>query len=155
MKKRSIPAVILLSLITIGIYSLYWLIATRRELITRGGKIPSIYLLFSPFILLLGVAILQLIALLVLSTHMSADTISTPTGSGLFEALTIGLGVLIAITAIPITIYWIYRYCQAAEAVTKGRVSAGLSFTICIILNMAGLGFVWQAVLQDSYNKTA
>jgi hypothetical protein len=45
MKKRSIPAVVLLSLLTCGIYSIYWLIATTNEIeseiYTKGESCKS------------------------------------------------------------------------------------------------------------------
>ncbi len=49
MKQRSIPKMFLLEIVTLGIYRLYWLIRTRRELMEKTNiKIPSPLFLFLP-----------------------------------------------------------------------------------------------------------
>ncbi len=46
--KRSLAKVILLTLITFGIYGIYWFYKTKEEINSLGAKIPSFVLYFIP-----------------------------------------------------------------------------------------------------------
>lgn len=48
MTKRSVAAVIILSLFTCGIYLLIWLVMTKREMVRAGADIPTTWLLLVP-----------------------------------------------------------------------------------------------------------
>lgn len=48
MKKRSVGGVILLSIVTFGIYALYWHVATKSEMNDCGAEIPTAWLLLVP-----------------------------------------------------------------------------------------------------------
>src|ERR1041385_7505631 len=48
MTKRSIVAVVVLSLITFGIYNLYWQVKTKIEMTERGADIPTAWLIIIP-----------------------------------------------------------------------------------------------------------
>ncbi len=50
MRNRSVVAVVLLSLVTFGLYDLYWFVSTKRELNERGAEIPTSWLLIVPFV---------------------------------------------------------------------------------------------------------
>ena len=50
MKHRSPVAVLLLPFITLGIYSIYWQVATKIEMNEQGAKIPTAWLLIIPFV---------------------------------------------------------------------------------------------------------
>jgi hypothetical protein len=50
MTKRSPIQVFLFGIITIGIYSWYWLIKTKTELNQRGGQIPTAWIWLIPFV---------------------------------------------------------------------------------------------------------
>ena len=50
MKQRSPLAVFLLSIITFGIYSIYWLVQTKKEMNERGASIPTAWLIIVPFV---------------------------------------------------------------------------------------------------------
>ncbi len=50
MKNRSVVAVIILSLVTLGIYTLYWLVVTKRELNAKGANIPTSWLIIIPLV---------------------------------------------------------------------------------------------------------
>ena len=47
-KKRNIVLIYFLSFITFGIYSIYWLVKTKKELNSLGGKIPTAWLIIIP-----------------------------------------------------------------------------------------------------------
>jgi len=48
MNKRSVVAVILLSIITFGIYALVWFVKTKGEMVKTGADIPTAWLLIVP-----------------------------------------------------------------------------------------------------------
>jgi len=54
MKKRSPFLVFLFPFITLGIYSLYWLVVTKGEMNAKGEKIPTAWLLLASIIPVLG-----------------------------------------------------------------------------------------------------
>jgi len=48
MTKRSPAAVFVLSIITLGIYALYWLVRTKTEMNSNGASIPTAWYLIIP-----------------------------------------------------------------------------------------------------------
>jgi len=48
MKKRSVVAVLLLTLCTFGIYALIWHVKTKNEMVQHGADIPTAWLLIIP-----------------------------------------------------------------------------------------------------------
>jgi hypothetical protein len=48
MTQRSPLSVFVLSIVTLGIYSIYWFVKTRREMVARGAEIPTSWLLIVP-----------------------------------------------------------------------------------------------------------
>lgn len=48
MNKRSVAAVIVLTLVTFGIYSLIWFVKTKGEMVRSGADIPTSWLLIVP-----------------------------------------------------------------------------------------------------------
>jgi heme/copper-type cytochrome/quinol oxidase subunit 4 len=47
-KKRNILAVYLFAIITLGIYLIYWLVQTKKEMNSLGASIPTAWLLIIP-----------------------------------------------------------------------------------------------------------
>jgi hypothetical protein len=50
MQKRSVAAVIILTIITFGIYALVWLVKTKGEMVRQGADIPTAWLLIVPIV---------------------------------------------------------------------------------------------------------
>ncbi len=50
MKQRNPIAVVLLSFITLGIYSIYWYVVTKGEMNQKGATIPTAWLIIIPFV---------------------------------------------------------------------------------------------------------
>ncbi len=50
MKHRSVPGVLFLSIITLGIYSIIWNVKTEQELNKNGGEVPTAWLMIIPLI---------------------------------------------------------------------------------------------------------
>jgi hypothetical protein len=46
--KRSVVSVIVLSIITFGIYMLVWMVKTKNEMVRQGADIPTAWLLIVP-----------------------------------------------------------------------------------------------------------
>jgi hypothetical protein len=47
-KHRNPVAVVILSLITLGIYGVYWVVKTKQEINSMGGNIPTAWLIIVP-----------------------------------------------------------------------------------------------------------
>lgn len=97
MTKRSVVAVILLNLITCGIYNLYWYVKTKDEMVMQGATIPTGWLLIIPVV----------------------------------------------------NIYWMWKWSEGVEYVTRGKTSAAVSFILMFLLGMIGM-----AILQSIFNNT-
>ena len=48
MIKRSVAAVIILSIVTFGIYAIVWFVKTKDEMVKQGAEIPTAWLLIVP-----------------------------------------------------------------------------------------------------------
>jgi hypothetical protein len=48
MQERSVAGVVILSIVTCGIYALYWHVATKSEMVEAGADIPTAWLLIVP-----------------------------------------------------------------------------------------------------------
>lgn len=49
-KHRNLVFVAIMSLITFGIYFIYWVYSTKEEMNSLGGRIPSLILFFIPLV---------------------------------------------------------------------------------------------------------
>jgi len=47
-KKRNPALVVIFSIITLGIYLIYWIVKTKEEIKSLGAKIPSAWLIIVP-----------------------------------------------------------------------------------------------------------
>lgn len=149
MKNRSVAKVILLSLITLGIYTLFWLNATRKELIEHGQKVPPLKILLAPFIVLIGVPILQIIVHFSITDNGSGS----PDLASSLNILSLAIGGGVMLVFVPVAVWWFYKYCSAVEVITDGQTS--LSFSLCLIIGLTffGLSFVWPGIIQDGLNR--
>jgi uncharacterized membrane protein len=82
MQKRNILLMILLTIITLGIYVIFWQYFTTKELRQKGGNIPIFILYFIPLV----------------------------------------------------NLYWYWKYCEAADQVTVGKVPTILGFILFVLL---------------------
>jgi hypothetical protein len=48
MTRRSVLSVLILSVVTFGIYGLFWMVATKEEMNAEGANIPTAWLLIIP-----------------------------------------------------------------------------------------------------------
>ncbi len=49
-KNRNPILVVVLSIITIGIYGIYWLYSTKKEMVELGASIPTFWLIIIPIV---------------------------------------------------------------------------------------------------------
>ena len=50
MRNRSVAGVLILSIITFGIYALVWAVKTKTEMNALGAQIPTAWLIIIPFV---------------------------------------------------------------------------------------------------------
>ena len=50
MIKRSIPGMIVLTIITFGLYHIYWMVATKEDMLREGADIPTAWLIIIPIV---------------------------------------------------------------------------------------------------------
>jgi hypothetical protein len=146
MKQRSIIKVCLLEVITLGIYRLYYLIKTRREMMAfkPGIKILTPWFLLAP--ILVGVA--AFIPFIIAVALSPSTTASSDSGSavGLLAILTFYFGLFISAV---LFIAWEWSYSQAVDKVTDSKLSFALSLLI-LILVPDGVDIL---IIQDYFNN--
>ncbi len=49
LEEREVVLSIVLALVTMGIYAVYWVVASKRDIKSRGGDIPTCWLIIIPF----------------------------------------------------------------------------------------------------------
>lgn len=156
MKNRSVLIVILFSFLTLGIYTLFWLRDTRKELLSTGVKILPVKVLLLPVVTLIIAPLLQFVVRYATTMSNVGDgnlAGGTNTAGNIVNLLTVIVGILVILVAIPLTIFWFYRYCQAVEIITNKQTSLGISFGLFLLLSFFGFSFVWPGIIQDAFNK--
>jgi hypothetical protein len=141
MKNRNVIAVVCFSIITLGIYDLFWLVSTKKELNARTKQhIPSIWLLFIP--------VLALIILIGIDAAVAVAQSNSGSGS---SAASIIVGILVGLVsifaAVVIPVYWFLKYSKAVHEYTNGELSTAVSFLLLWVLRFVGI-----AVIQDKFN---
>lgn len=125
MKKIRIWKIIVLSIITLGIYDIVWYIKRQEEMQnTYGLTMPHWLWMLLPS-LVLGPVIVPIVFLVLFSGF-------TP----LVLALVI-FAVLLVIAVIAITIWWFLGFSRAAAKVTAERVPVGWAFALTILASPA------------------
>jgi len=169
----------LLEIVTLGIYRLYFLIKTRREMMNLNPhiKIKSPALLFAPFILIF-VAVIVLIATVFVSTKNQAHCLSTTTtnSSASFDSQSFALdntgdnavavptcttkaspgsviGLLLfyplVLVGVVLFVIWEWSYAHGVEIITNNRLGFALSLIILIVVP-DGIDIL---IIQDYFNK--
>jgi hypothetical protein len=144
MKKRNPFVVLLLSVVTFGIYGIYWLYATRKELLPRlqdQKAIWPVWYLFAPFLLLIvGLVIM-------FAVNGMGDTAKSSANVAFFL-----LGTVAIISLIVIPIMWMYKFSFAVASVAKGMEGMTL-FLLGLLFSFLGVGIVWPILVQIDLNK--
>lgn len=147
MKRRHVLAVLGLSFVTLGIYVIYWLYKTRKELLAyhpNKNAVPRVLILFVPVFAILGIAIVGGI--------IGAAFPYGSAGENTMSVLTVILIMLAMLGGLVVSFWWFYQYFKAVEAVTHGE-DAMLLYTLWIILTLIGFGPIWVLIVQNDFNK--
>ena len=146
MTYRNPVKVILLSVFTLGLYILYWLFVTGKEMKQKGINLPSIWVFALPF----GASISLLFFVSVISLFLDSNSGTYNfVNLILFPILTMVLITLV----IPLMIWWFWKYCGGIQIVTNGRLSQGTAFLIWLLLSLFGGAVVWPMIVQNYYNS--
>jgi hypothetical protein len=150
MKYRGLWKVIIFPVITFGIYEIYWLYATRKELVALGQRVPRVIILFIPFIVLLFSGFL-------VSTINGDLTGASASGSAhsLANILAFVLFIPALIACFVVPLVWYFYYSRAASAVANNNPSIGTMYALWLVLTFVGFGIIWPAIVQDGFNKVA
>ncbi len=152
MKYRNPLTVLVLSIVTLGIYDLYWLVKTKTVLNnTTRIHTPTIWLLFSPIgLLVIIVALYVFSAPQPLVTHTTTTygnmVTSSSTNSG-FPLFLLFLEFLAIVIIIPVTFYWFFQFSKAINEFTNGELNTGVSFLLLWLLHFIGV-----IIVQDKFN---
>jgi uncharacterized membrane protein len=149
MRYRNIVFVIVMSIVTFGIYDIYWVFSTRNELVKKHCNVPSPWLIFAPILGLIGVAFLQI------AVHLLA--VDNPDASirVIANVISVFVGIVSVIGIIPLAIYWTWKYSQAVEKVTNKGLTAGFTFAMAMLLTVLGAGVLWPPIVQYQFNKVS
>ncbi len=145
MKKRNPFAVFVLSIITLGIYDIYWLVVTKKELNQKTRvKTPTIWLLFSPFMLLLICSII--VAIIALKSKAAGGSSGSSAGMGA-SAFVVLIYVFSFLVILPVSFYWFWKFSKAVNEYTGGKSSTGVNFLLLWLVHLIGV-----AIIQDTFN---
>ncbi len=163
MKKRVIWKMFALTIITLGIYRLYWFIKTRKELMKLNPKIKSM----SPmFIVIPVLLIVAAFGFFIFSAIQSTSSIPNycnnfSSSSQQFTQSTAAecqtdvsiLPILLFYLAIflifPMVVIWLWSYSKGVEKATKEKTSFALAM-IVLLLVPDGIDIL---IIQDAFNK--
>ena len=149
MKRRHVLAVLGLSFLTLGIYTIYWLYKTRLELLPYledKKYIPRVIVMFVPVFVTIGL----LIPAVIFMADSRSPYTEESSAAGMAVFMTVLFGGLIVIMVI--AFWWFYRYFRAVEAVTGGN-NAMLMYGLWVVLTIINVGPVWALIIQDDLNK--
>jgi hypothetical protein len=178
MKKRIIWKMFVLEIVTLGIYRLYWLIKTRKEMMVTNPsvKIKSPWFLMLPIILIVGALILFITSAVMQGSRNSncpipatspsiynsqtnnscqnsgsSNDVNFPHSAGVnvFSLISIILLYLAFPLALVFYVIWLWGYCHGVEIVTKEKISFAIALVI-LILVPDGIDIL---IIQDSFNK--
>jgi amino acid permease len=139
MKKRNLLSICVWAVLTFGIYMLVWLSDTRKgiiKILNDPKAIPSLWLLFSPLVVLFAALGLVLLA----GDNAGARIVSILLGTLAVPALLIG------------PCWFIYKYSKALHRITQDTDPVML-LVFYILLTSTGLGFIWMVLIQSDINK--
>jgi hypothetical protein len=141
MKQRHVIAVIIFSIITFGIYDLFWLASTKKVLNERTRvHVPSLWLLFSSLLIFIAAFVIEIIGQVTSQGQASA-------GVNIVVILASIIGFL-ALVIVPV--WWFLKYSKAIGEYTNGEISTAVSFLLLWLLR-----FIGMAVIQDKFNDMA
>lgn len=120
LKERSVVEVVILSLVTLGIYQLYWMYETNNELRESKRDVAPIKWFLIPIAVLIGLVIMAAISLLI------GGIIGESTVGQIFIGFGAVLFFLMYVLFLPAYfamygywVYWLYKFSKALEVESK------------------------------------
>ncbi len=143
MKKIRVWIVLLLNIVTLGVYGIFWLINRRSEMVKNYKQdIPHWAWLLAPS--MIAVALVVLSIFLLFFGNRTGDN----TTSMMLSVLGLGLVAILAI--IGITIWWMVKFARAAAYVVNGRMT-----TAWVVVLYIFTGTLVGLFLQYYFNRAA
>lgn len=139
MKKIRVWKVVVLSLITLGVYSAVWY-ALRRDEMVRNYKVAIPHWRWP--VASLVASLVAFIAFIMFSLQ------GYDAASPLFVLTTVLLAVILT-TSSAVYIWWLWSFCKAAEKITQGRITLGWLVVYFLLLGASAA----QYVLQYYFNR--
>lgn len=169
MKKRVIWKMFALTLLTLGIYRLYWFVKTRKEMMSLNPavKIMSPWFLLIPVVLVIAATGFFIASMVkaensvpsyCASTYSPAERSSDQASQIIpkecqvtpnFLPMIVFYAVILAIG--PLVVVWLWGYAKGVETVTHEKTSFAMSL-IVLLLVPDGIDIL---IIQDSFNKIA
>ena len=163
MKHRTIWKMFALTILTIGIYRLYWFVKTRKEMMKLNPKVKimSPVYFFAPLL----IVITSFVAFIIsdFSTPEKPAYCSTyvETANGyrgfpktkecsLDSSFWPGIIFFLSFVFIwPLIFIWLWSYAKAVELITKGKTSFAMSLLVLLAVP-DGIDIL---IIQDGFNK--
>lgn len=145
MNKRSPLMVLVLTVVTLGLYELYWLYITRKELSAKlQGQVKSwpVSILFAP----IAIIVLMTVGYVIMSQAGAQD-------SSISNSLYFLVGALAVIALIVIPFVWFYKFTKLVSATTP-QASNSL-YLIWLLLTIFGVGLIWPMIVQAHLNSAS
>jgi hypothetical protein len=140
MQKRNPWIILLLSIVTLGIYTIYWLYVTRKEMVAVLNDKKAIWpvsVLAAPLAVILALIVLQLV-------------INGAEGAVVASFFLVSAIAMLALLVLPFI--WFYKYSNAIAKVSHHTDHVTL-YVLWIVLNFVGVGFIWLVLAQNEMNK--
>ena len=158
MKKRIIWKMFALEIVTLGIYRLYWLIKTRREMMDSDPEIKIMHplILVSPIFLVIAAVVPFVISMVssaseipkYCSAYSSSSTVPTEcqVSPEIWTIVLLYAGIFLIL---PIILVWLWGYAKGVEKITKEK----MSFPLALLILYAVPDGIDILLVQDAFNK--
>ena len=137
----------LLTIVTLGIYRLYWFVKTRSEMmqLNKDIKIPSVLWLVAPLLL-----VILAIGFFIFNGDFSSsdETAKNLTTNQIFSMAFFYLTLLVAPLLVAI---WLWKYSKGVEVVSGEK----MTFAIALLILLAVPDGIDILIVQDTFNKIA
>lgn len=137
--KQPSPIIQTLLVMFIPFYAIYWLYKTSLTMRSRGGNPPSLWMLFGPILLLIGLVILSVVGRVVSGGVEDVANV-----------LTVTLGFVALLSAVVLSLMYYYKFSNTAETVTGGKHGTLVIFIFFLVLSPVSV-----YLIQDGLNSTA
>lgn len=149
MKKRDPVYVLIMCIITGGIYCLYWLLDAKNVLNEKTHtKVPTLWLFTLPFICWIIAGLTSLgVAIFYFLVNGWAPVIPNSSIDKVYNQIEL-IVALAGLAAVAASVFWLSRFRQAIDEYTQRKSGIGL-FLVLLLLNPIG-----DAYLQGLFNRS-